>query len=116
MPPVILGGSYGQKPDGSLRMSDYRFQQLALIEPLLESKCCRKKKRVQKKSLYGITYDRYPNRWDGFTSTYKTIDCNHKYFTGGNMQDLCFQTFSLQPLFLPFVVFYSKSQIKYVSV
>lgn len=39
-----------------------------------------------------------------------------KYFTGGNMQDLCFQTFSPQPLFLPFVVFHSKSKLKYMSM
>lgn len=48
MPPVRLDSSYGQKPNGSLRMSDYRSEQLALIEPLLESNCCGGKKKKKK--------------------------------------------------------------------
>lgn len=48
----------------------------------------------------------------GIASHLLTKQANHKYFAGGNMQNLWFQTFSLQPLFLPSVVV---NQNSYVS-
>lgn len=91
MPPVRLDAGYGQKPNGSLRMSDYRSEQLALIEPLLESNCCGSKKKIPAR-LNIWRYTRVCLWLHGHLQN-KLIQCI------GKVQNLGFQGCSMQPPF-----------------